>query len=205
MLGNGKKDGAYYCSATSKKSMVSPEQKHWNIVSDLCGTRKLQGYIQELSKSLFIWLKNGVSQLHPWRGQTKDNKSKYKPSALLFGFTYYLFLGKKKYESYVWEETEMVFKIKFLVLCKNVPMYDLKICSSPSAPALFALGIAWVYSLAFNSIERVFINLLKVDFKFFSSFAFACCQQWNNSAEIFSIRKICEITEYALPIRDGYF
>lgn len=69
-------------------------------------------------------MKDGVFQLHPGRGQTKDNKSKHEPSAVLFGFSYYLLLGKKQNWSYVWEATETVFRIKFLEVYKSVPMYD---------------------------------------------------------------------------------
>lgn len=140
------------------KTMVSPQQKPLNAVSDLCGTRKLQGHIQELPKSLlddFFWKGDGVSQLHPWRGQTKDNKPKYKPSAPVFAFTYYLLLGKKKNWSYVWEHTEMAFKIRFLVLCQSVPYMTL---INPSFPlcscsiCTICIKDALVYSGAFNYI-----------------------------------------------------
>lgn len=54
----------------------------------------------------------------------QGQKSKHIPFALLFGFTYYLPLGKNKNWNYVWEHTKTVFKIKFLVVYRSVPMYE---------------------------------------------------------------------------------
>lgn len=64
---------------------------------------------------------------------------------LLFGFTYYLLLGKKKNPSYVCEHTEMIFKNQVssnLQDCAYV--WLLQVHPSPSAPvvsALFVLGM----------------------------------------------------------------